>query len=230
MTFGIRMERIAGAAKAMREAHREAESAVQSGVARAAQELQSDWRAQVQRALGLKMSRTIRKRVFPERDVSLNAAALVWTRSPTVIDAHERGALITARNGLYLAIPTAAAGRGGRNFRSVLSGQFAGLTPARWENATGQKLRFVPRPGRHSLLVMDDARVDRRGYAAVNRSRARKSDGLRSGAATVPIFVLIRQVRLPKRLNLEEAARTNLNKLPGHIKRSWSTRAGRSGV
>jgi hypothetical protein len=41
--------------------------------------------------------------------VSLNAAAVVWSKAPVIIGAHDAGALIRSKNGLWLAIPTASA-------------------------------------------------------------------------------------------------------------------------
>lgn len=216
-----RVESIRGTlAAVLRETYHDTEEGVQGGIARATRELQTDWRRDVRQALGLKLARSIRKKVYPEQGASISAAGLVWSRAPKVIGAHEKGALIRARSGLWLAIPTEAAGRQGRIFRDMGSGQFAALTPARWENATGAKLRFVPRDGRSALLVMDQARLNKRGHAAPNRRR-RRQDGILTSEVTVPIFVMIRQVRLPKRLDLEALARANINKVPGYITRSW---------
>lgn len=195
---------------------------VKGGLSAAARSLQNDWRSDVSTVLGLRLAKSIRQKVFPERGASLNAAALVWTRAPKIIAAHEQGALIRARRSLWLAIPTPAAGRSGRLFRNMSNGQFSALTPARWEAATGIQLRFVPPAGsrRGALLVMDDAKINKRGHASPNRRRPRK-DGTRTGSVTVPIFVLVRQARLPKRLNLEGLARANLDKVPSFISQSW---------
>ena len=48
--------------------------------------------------------------------MSLNAAAVVWSKAPLIIGAHDAGPLIRAKNGVWLAIPTPAAGKalGGR--------------------------------------------------------------------------------------------------------------------
>ena len=67
------------------------------------------------------------------------------------------------------------------------------------------RLRFVYRRGRPSLLVADDARVNARGLAAAKRGRRRR-DGMLTGAETVVIFILVPQVRLRKRLDLDRDA------------------------
>jgi hypothetical protein len=42
---------------------------------------------------------------------SLNAAALVWSKAPVIVGAHDTGPLIRSKSGFWLAIPTPAAGR-----------------------------------------------------------------------------------------------------------------------
>ena len=73
------------------------------------------------------------------------------------------GALIRSRNGLFLAIPTEAAGRLGDGRKRI--------TPGGWERRTGLRLRFVYRRGAPSLLVADNARLTSRGRAARNEGR-----------------------------------------------------------
>ena len=124
---------------------------------------------------------------------------MVWTNAPEIVGAHDAGALIQSASGFYLAIPLAAAGRGRGGRRT---------TPADYEKRTGLKLRFVYRPGRPSLLVADDARLSKRGLARRKGGRRRKRDGILTGAQTVPVFVLVRQVKLKKRTDLVGGAET----------------------
>jgi hypothetical protein len=76
------------------------------------------WRAQITGAgLGPRLARTIRSEQFPKGRPSLNAAALVWSKAPVIVNAHDTGPLIRSRNVFWLAIPLPAAGkslRGGR--------------------------------------------------------------------------------------------------------------------
>ena len=46
---------------------------------------------------------------------SAEAAAYVWSRAPKIVDAFDRGVVIRSGSGLFLAIPTAAAGKNGRS-------------------------------------------------------------------------------------------------------------------
>ncbi len=186
--------------------------AVSRGMNAAATGLQASWRRQVESGgLGTRLARTIRKEVFP-RHPSSYAAALVWTRAPVLIDAFDRGSLIKSTDGFFLAIPTEAAGQRGLGR--------ARITPGGWEQRTGIRLRFVYRSPQPSLLVADDARLTTRGLAAMNRRRARR-DGTRTGSMTIPIFILVPQVQLRKRLDLARDAEAWAARLPRLITDNW---------
>ena len=113
------------------------ERAVTAAMREAGTGLKFAWRGQITGAgLGPRLANSIRSEVFPKAGASLNAAALVWSKAPVIVGAHDTGPLIRSKNGLWLAIPTPAAGRalGGRR-----------ITPAAWEQKTGLRLRFVYR-------------------------------------------------------------------------------------
>lgn len=190
-----------------------AERAVTAGVSRVGVALKEAWRRQVTgAALGRRLANSIRANRYPQSGESINAASLVFSRASQLVDAFDRGALIRSKDGFYLAIPTAEAGLRG------LGG--ARITPGGWERRTGMRLRFVYRSGRHSLLVADDARITARGLAARKGGRRRR-DGILSGAQTVPIFILVPQVRLRKRLDLDRDTRTAAAALPAAILAAW---------
>lgn len=200
------------------------ERAVTGGVREVGDWVKAEWRGQVVGSgLGQRLANTIRQNNYPVRGESMSAASLVYARpnrkknsasAADVIDAFNRGVLITSVNGLYLAIPTAAAG-------SVAGSSGRGrLTPGIWEQRTGMRLRFVYRRGRPSLLVADEARLNSKGHAKQKRGRRRR-DGILTGAATVPVFILLPQVRLKKRLNLDPVARAASGRLAGAILKRW---------
>lgn len=199
--------------RAMEAEERAGRVAVSGGMNAAASGLQAAWRRQVEGAgLGSRLARTIRAQVYPQQRPSSNAAALVWTRAPVLIDAFDRGALIRSTEGLFLAIPTEAAGLRGPGG--------ARITPGGWQARSGIGLRFVYRRNLPSLLVADNARLTTRGRAAMNRGRVR-ADGSRTGSMTIPIFVLVPQVRLRKRLDLARDAEVWAARLPGLITDHW---------
>ena len=170
------------------------ERAVTAAVREAGAGLKLGWRGQITGAgLGARLANSIRSQVFPKAGVSLNAAAVVWSKAPVIIGAHDAGPLIRAKDGLWLAIPTPAAGKAPDRRR---------ITPAAWERKTGLRLRFVYRPTGASLLV------------APGGPRS-------SGAAVVPIFLLVPQVKLPKRLDLARDAERAHEAVPGLIVANW---------
>jgi len=182
------------------------ERAVSQAVSEAGNSVKSSWRAQITGAgLGPRLARTIRSEQFPKGRPSLNAAALVWSKAPVIVSAHDTGPLIRSKDGFWLAIPTPAAGtsrRGGR------------ITPGEWERRTGLRLRFVYRRAGPSLLVAE-GRLNTKGRAVASRSKTGR------GVVTAPIFLLVPQVRLPKRLDLARDAGRALDGMPGLIVANW---------
>jgi hypothetical protein len=182
------------------------ERAVTAAVHEAGTSLKTAWRGQITGAgLGPRLANTIRSEQFPKGKSSLNAAALVWSKAPAIIGAHDTGPLIRSRNGFWLVIPTEAAGKSLRGGR---------ISPREWERRTGLRLRFVYRRTGTSLLVAE-ARLNTRGRAVVSRSKTGR------GVATVPIFLLLSQVKLPKRLDLAREARRAHGAVPGLIVANW---------
>jgi hypothetical protein len=182
------------------------ERAVSKSVTEAGNSVKTAWRAQITGAgLGQRLANTIRSEQFPKGKPSLNAAALVWSKAPVIVGAQDTGPLIRSKNGFWLAIPTAAAGKSARGGR---------ITPGEWERRTGLRLRFVYRRTGPSLLVAE-GRLNARGRAVASRSKTGR------GVASVPIFLLVPQVKLRKRLDLMRDARAAQDALSGAIMANW---------
>lgn len=182
------------------------EKAVTATMRAAGGNLKSDWRAQITRArLGQRLANTIRSKTYPAKGESLEAAALVWSNAPQIIGAHDTGPLIRSKDGFWLAIPTPAAGKGARG---------KALTPREWEQRRGLRLRLVYRRGGPSLLVAD-GRLNSRGLGVASRSKTGR------GRSTVPIFLLVAQVKLAKRLNLARDTERAQAAIPELIVANW---------
>lgn len=191
----------------MREEVAAGERAVSQSMSVVATGLKTDWRMQIIGAgLGPKLARTIQSRKYPVAQDSLNAAALVWANAPEPISAFDKGGMIKSPNGLYLAIPTEAAGMRGIGRKRI--------TPRGWEQRTGLRLRFVYRRRGPSFLVAE-ARVNTKGRAVASRSKTGR------GVATVPIFLLVAQVSLKKRLDLARDAEVWAGRVQGLIVSNW---------
>jgi len=182
------------------------EKAVTTAMQNAGAGLKADWRGQITGAgLGQRLARSIRAANYPKGQPSLNAAALVWSKAPVIIGTHDTGPLIRSKDGFWLAIPTPAAGKGARGRR---------LSPGEWERRRGLRLRFVYRRTGPSLLVAE-GRLNSRGLGVASRSKTGR------GKATVPIFLLVPQVKLAKRLNLARDAERAQAAVPGLILANW---------
>ena len=182
------------------------EKAVTAAMREASTGLKTAWRAQITGAgLGARLARTIRSEQFPKGRASLNAAALVWSKAPVIVGAHDTGPLIRSKNGFWLAIPTPAAGK---------STQGGRITPGEWERRTGLRLRFIYRRRGPSLLVAE-GRLNTKGRAVASRSKSGR------GVVTAPIFLLVPQVKLPKRLDLAQDAERAADGVPGLIVAKW---------
>lgn len=70
------------------------------------------------------------------------------------------------------------------------------------------------------LLVADDARSNSPGLPAAKRGRRRR-DGILTGARTVLVFLLLRHVKMPKKLDLDALAMEATARLPGVILWAW---------
>jgi hypothetical protein len=205
--------------KLLAEEVRAAESAVSAGVRRAGEGLKGELRHQVTGAgLGGRLANAWRDRHYPNGKV--DAASLVWTKAPQIIRAFADGVTIRSGRGRWLAIPTENAPRRGTDGKRISPSTFP-------EHRLGQ-LRLVARPGKVPLLVVDGLRAStgrRRGFRRASARALRSGQGL----VTVVMFVLVPQVILRKRLDVEGAARRWYGHLPRLVLEAWPQPAPRSG-
>ncbi len=129
-----------------------------------------------------------------------NPAGFVYSKAPDIVRAFDEGMLIRAKNKIWLAYPTENAPPRLENKR---------VTPALFVKHNGP-LRFVPRDGKTALLVTDNFRSsysrktgEFKGYRKI---RAKNPKNVRKGRVTIPMFILVRQAKMPKALNVEGAA------------------------
>lgn len=189
-------------------------------------ELQADLRADTEAAFqGNRLPKTWRIKFYPSTEASLEPSAYVYSRAGLIIDAFDRGVTIRSSQGLWLAIPTPEAGRFGMR-RGFSPGQLTSrgtrerVTPGGWERRTGMTLRFVYTGGGRALLVADKAKLQR-GLAARYSPKGRGSKLYGPEGQTIVVFILVRQVRLNKRLDIPAAAQRAANRMPGLITRHW---------
>jgi hypothetical protein len=147
--------------------------------------------------------RAWKSRVEPKAGLAAEPAGFIFVnggkRARGAIAFFTRPGRITGKDGLWLAIPLPAAGPRGRN---------RDLTPGEWERRTGQRLRFVFRPGRPALLVADAGTLNARTgqFRPITRRRTAADErrGFVRGTATVPIFVLVPAVQHRNSVSIEK--------------------------
>ncbi len=221
----FRFELDASIAGLAEEEIRAAERAVTGGVREVGSLVKASWRQQVVGSgLGARLANAIRQNNYPARGESIGAASLVYAQpnrkksasAADLADAFDKGALIWSKESFWLAIPLPAAGQVRASFGR------GRLTPGLWEKRTGRRLRFVYRHGRSSLLVDDGTPGPGSGLISRMRRGSHRAVKIQTFKnKSVPMFVLVPQAKLKKRLNLDEAARSAEARLPQAILSRW---------
>ncbi len=109
--------------------------------------------------------------------------------------------------------------RSSRVWLEELEGRIA---PAVWERETGIKLRFVPTKSGGVLVADAFYRRQAARYQGRKSFRAIKEAGPSTGRQFVVIFVLVRQAKLRKRLDVDATAQKWAALVPGTIASKWS--------
>ncbi len=198
-----------------------AEQAVTQSIREATEGLKTELRHQITGAgLGQRLANTWRGEVYPKGKLSIKAAGLVYSRAPDVVGAHDRGATIRSKDGFWLALPLPAAGKGPRGKR---------MTPGLWEKLRGQRLRFIYRRGKPSLLVAENQRA-RQGQRGGVSAASQKAQATGRGLVTVPMFLLVPQVTLKKKFDIDSASRRWVSTLANRIANRFDEAERRSGA
>jgi len=192
--------------------------AATQALARATHDVKDSLRRQTESAgLGRKLAMAWRAAVYPNKGASFRAAGEVWSKAPEIMESHALGATIRPKGGggKYLALPTAAAprGRGG-----------ARIGPADWPEKRFGPLAFVTRGGgKAPLLVARGVRVTKAGRIAKAAERkATKTMGagtLLAGLASVPVFVLVKRVKVPRKLSMDQARRLGRSRVATYFRK-----------
>lgn len=167
-----------------------------SAVRTATKNLERSIEAAVRSAVGGKLWRAVASNFYPETGIAQNPTGSIFLngrdRTVGAFTFFTKPGRIQSKDDFYLAIPTPAAGPRNRN---------GVLTPGEWERRNGVRLRFVYRPGRPSLLVLDEGVLSgKRQVGRLNTDRRRATG---RGNTTVVIFVLLPSVAFANSVALE---------------------------
>jgi hypothetical protein len=186
-----------------------------------------------------RMARTWRLQVFPRPGVAtLRPSALISSRSPTIADAFDRGAVIRAKSGKFLAVPTQENRGGGLRSRKPR------VTAQQMYAARKQTFTLPIKGSQNKLwcLRVTEAssrtkagRIQRQAIAG-NRIRVGqrrttvRGESLSPGRYTgrllekgfVPMFILIKQVQLKKAFDIAGTARRASERIISVMRASYS--------
>ena len=156
--------------------------------------------------------------IEPVDTAALEAAAVVRTKAPMLVRAFEEGAKIRSADGLFLAIPTEAAPKQGVGRKRI--------SPSTFPEHRFGALRYVYVKKGLSLLVVDNQRErkGKRGGYTLSRSKRALKTGY--GLQTVPMFVLVPQVNLKRRLNVKRIEQQELRQLARNIDHAFRALGG----
>ncbi|MET1410706.1 DUF6441 family protein [Roseibium sp. HPY-6] len=154
--------------------------------------------------LGNRLAKTWRHRTFPGRNVlTLEPAALIWSKAPHIVSAFSSADPIRSKSpGGFLAVPTdfapASRKRGARGRRMSMEDFL--------ETFGLDSLKVFPKPGSGNRVFYAIAEKGfRRSGGKKRRSRVVKQGG-RIKSQPVLMYVLVKQVRLAKRFDIDSVA------------------------
>ena len=212
--------------EALRAEYRTLERSVKAAIHENGQNLKGKLRQDTTRAgLGPRVGNAWRARTYPTGSASAGAAAVVWSKAPKIILNFELAREIRPKNKKFLAIPTEAARRSGftgpggtgKSFVRGTRQQFtvgragatrsrsARLSPSNFPAGKLGKLRFIPTK-KGGVLVLDKAVKTFSRKTGDQSGFRRAGPKSRSQGGSVIMFVLVRNVRPRKKLNVQRLA------------------------
>jgi hypothetical protein len=226
MTINIRID--GDLAKILAGEVQAAEAAVTAAVRKVGEGLKRDLRAQIAGVgLGRRLANAVRLQVYPQQGQSLSAAAWVFARpgkggrggAADIVAAFDEGTLIRRAGGRYLAIPTENVPMKGRGRR---------MTPDDLQNAPkfggfGRDLELVPTNRRGVLLLVLPVVRAKDGKRFQPATKRRLRAGRRE--EWVVMFILVRQVQMPRLLDWRGPAEAWAGRLPDQVVKEWEARA-----
>lgn len=173
--------------------------------------------------LGNRLAKSWRHNVYPDRrKETFEPAALIFSKAPELMNAFNEGGLITPRRGAFLAIPTEFAPKSRhplarhrnmplKEFREVFGDGVLSLREKK--GSGGQVLYAFAEQGFRRRFGK------RRGVSRVKKGGRIKSE-------PVLMYVLVKQTRLQRRLNIDAVGNSVQQVYPSMVIRSILKRLG----
>jgi hypothetical protein len=206
MTLRLTLSAVAGGFfKAITEGEKPIAGAATAAVREAAELAKAGGRASIAAAgFSRKWQNALQAKVYPPGRDSMRAAALIYHKVPYA-QVFDEGAVIHGKPLLWLPLPNAPFGAGGRR-----------IPAARFQQQVGMPLYTIRRPGKPPMLGanvrMTDARADKPiSLALLRRGRNPRGKG---AVRLVPLYVGVELVSIAKRFAIIDAIRRAAARLP----------------
>ncbi len=191
--------------KAITEGERPIAKAATAAVREAAELAKAGGRASIAAAgFSRKWQNALRTKVYPPGRDSMRAAALIYHKVPYA-QVFEEGAVIHGKPLLWLPLPNAPFGAGGRR-----------IPPAKFQQQVGMPLYTIRRPGKPAMLGANVRTTDVRAGKPISLALLRRGRNP-SGKGTVrlvPLYVGVDVASISKRFAIIDAIRRAAAKLP----------------
>lgn len=206
MSVRLTVSAVAGAfLRALTEGEKPMAKAATLAVREAADLAKAGGRASIAAAgFGKKWQNALRANVYPRGRDSMRAVALIYHKVPYAL-AFEEGAVIHGKPYLWLPLPNAPFGSGGKR-----------IPPSKFREQTGSPLYSIRRPGKPPMLGAPVRMIQARAGKAISLSLLRRgrNPGGRGTVQLVPLYVGIEVASIPKRFAIIDAINRAAGRLP----------------
>ncbi len=206
MTLRLTLSAVAGGFfKAITEGEKPIAKAATAAVREVAEMAKSQGRASIAGAgFSRKWQNALRAKIYPPGRDSMRAAALIYHKVPYA-EVFEEGAVIHGKPLLWLPLPNAPFGAGGRR-----------IPASKFRQLVGWPLYTIRRPGKPPMLGANVRMTSARAGKAISLSLLRRgrNPGGRGTVRLVPLYVGIEVASIPKRFAILDAINRAAARLP----------------
>jgi hypothetical protein len=206
MSMRLTLSAIAGGfLRAMTEGERPIAKAATAAVREAAELAKSGGRTSIAAAgFSRKWQNALRANVYPRGRESMRAAALIYHKVPYA-EVFEHGSVIHGKPLLWLALPNAPFGAGGRR-----------IPPSKFRQQVGTPLYTIRQPGKPPMLGANVRMTKARSGKAISLAALRRgrNPGGKGSVQLVPLYVGIDVASIGKRFAILAAIQRAAARLP----------------
>ncbi|RWO35916.1 MAG: hypothetical protein EOS11_33290 [Mesorhizobium sp.] len=198
--------------KAMRDKYKPVARAATKAMTQVADNIKAQGRADIMGAgFSRRWANAFRANVYPKGRDSASAAVLIYHKIPYA-DIFELGGTIEGSPFLWLPLPDAPRGRGGRR-----------ISASEYRKEIGHPLYSIKRPGKPPLLGANIRSTASRSQKGVSRSqlkRGRNPSG-RGTVRLVPLYIGVPKAEIGQKFHLRAITAANAAKLAAYYYRNF---------